>query len=59
VPSTQMRCMLTAYRRSSFSIPRCPATIIAQALRQDHLAEHINMVGLRVEYHSHHLDSTR
>ena len=40
VPSTQMRCMITANRRASatiaFFIPRCLATFIAQALSQDH-----------------------
>src|SRR6516165_10380569 len=41
VPSTQMRCMITANRRASatiaFFIPRCLAIFIAQALSQDHL----------------------
>src|SRR5665213_4367687 len=41
VPSTQMRCMITASRRASatiaFFIPRCLAIFIAQALSQDHL----------------------
>jgi len=40
VPSTQMRCMITASRRASatiaFFIPRCLAIFIAQALSQDH-----------------------
>src|SRR5437899_3564206 len=48
VPSTQMRCMITANRRAratiAFFIPRCLAIFIAQALSQDHFAEHINMV---------------
>jgi hypothetical protein len=43
VPSTQMRCMITANRRASatiaFFIPRCLAIFIAQAFNQDHLAE--------------------
>jgi hypothetical protein len=41
VPSTQMRCMITANRRASatiaFFFPRCLAIFIAQALSQDHL----------------------
>ena len=40
VPSTQMRCMITANRRASatiaFFIPRRLATCIAQALSHDH-----------------------
>src|SRR5271170_4129113 len=40
VPSTQMRCMITAKRRASatiaFFIPRCLAICMAQALSQDH-----------------------
>ena len=40
VPSTQMRCMITANRRASatiaFFIPRRLAICIAQALSQDH-----------------------
>ena len=43
VPSTQMRCMITANRRAratiAFFIPRCLAICIAQALSQDHLVE--------------------
>ena len=43
VPSTQMRCMITAKRRASattaFFIPRFLAIFIAQALSQDHLVE--------------------
>ena len=43
VPSTQMRCMITANRRASatiaFLIPRCLAIFIAQALSQDHFFE--------------------
>src|SRR5258708_7268740 len=42
VPSTQMRCMITANRRASatiaFFIPRCLAIFMAQALSQDHFA---------------------
>jgi hypothetical protein len=48
VPSTHMRCMITANRRASatiaFFIPRCLATFIAQALSQDHFAERTNML---------------
>src|SRR5947209_431863 len=48
VPSTQMRCMITASRRANatiaFFIPRSLAIFIAQALNQDHFAEHINIV---------------
>ena len=43
VPSTQMRCMITASRRAratiAFFMPRCLAICIAQALSQDHLVE--------------------
>src|SRR5258707_10051849 len=43
VPSTHMRCMITANRRASatiaFFIPRCLAIFIAQAFSQDHFAE--------------------
>ena len=43
VPSTQMRCMITANRRAratiAFFIPRCLAIFMAQALSQDHLFE--------------------
>ena len=45
VPSTQMRCMITANLRASatiaFFIPRRLAICIAQALSQDHFFEHI------------------
>ena len=48
VPSTHMRCMITAKRRASatiaFFIPRCLAIFIAQALSQDHFVERINML---------------
>ena len=48
VPSTQMRCMITANRRASatiaFFIPRCRAIFIAQALSQDHFVETTSMV---------------
>src|SRR6202048_2985380 len=41
VPSTQMRCRLTANRRASatiaFFLPRCRAIFMAQALSHDHL----------------------
>ena len=47
VPSTHMRCMITASRRASatiaFFIPRCLAIFIAQALSQDHLVVRVNM----------------
>jgi len=43
VPSTQMRCIITANRRASatiaFFIPRRLAIFIAQALSHDHFAE--------------------
>ena len=43
VPSTQMRCMITANRRAraaiAFLIPRRLAICIAQALSQDHFFE--------------------
>ena len=43
VPSTHMRCMITANRRAratiAFFIPRCLAIFMAQALSQDHLFE--------------------
>ena len=45
VPSTQMRCMITASRRASatiaFFIPRRLAIFIAQALSHDHFFERI------------------
>ena len=45
VPSTQMRCMITANRRASatiaFFMPRRLAICIAQALSQDHFLERI------------------
>jgi hypothetical protein len=48
VPSTQMRCMITASRRASatiaFFIPRCLAIFIAQALSQDHFVERTSMI---------------
>jgi len=48
VPSTQMRCMITANRRASatiaFFIPRCLAIFIAQALSQDHFVERTNRI---------------
>ena len=48
VPSTQMRCMITARRRASatiaFFIPRCLAIFIAQALSQDHLLVWVSMI---------------
>ena len=47
VPSTQMRCMITASRRAratiAFFSPRCLAIFIAQALSQDHFAERSSM----------------
>ena len=48
VPSTQMRCMITARRRASatmaFFIPRRLAIFIAQALSQDHFVERTSMI---------------
>jgi hypothetical protein len=48
VPSTQMRCMITANRRASatiaFFLPRCLAIFIAQALSQDHFAKRTSMI---------------
>jgi len=48
VPSTQMRCMITANRRASattaFFIPRCLAIFIAQALSQDHFTARTSMI---------------
>ena len=48
VPSTHMRCMITANRRASatiaFFIPRRLAICIAQALSQDHLFECSSML---------------
>src|SRR5260370_36706791 len=48
VPSTHMRCMITANRRASatiaFFIPRCLAIFIAQSLSQDHFAERTSML---------------
>ena len=47
VPSTHMRCMITASRRASatiaFFMPRCLAIFIAQALSQDHLLVRVSM----------------
>ena len=47
VPSSQMRCRITASRRASatiaFFIPRCLAIRIAQALSQDHLLVRVSM----------------
>ena len=48
VPSTQMRCMITANRRASATMarfmPRRRAIFIAQALSQDHLVECTSML---------------
>jgi hypothetical protein len=48
VPSTQMRCMITASRRAKATIaffsPRRLAMFIAQALSQDHFAERTNRI---------------
>ena len=48
VPSTHMRCMMTASRRASatiaFFIPRFLAIFIAHALSQDHFVETTSMV---------------
>src|SRR5664279_1841604 len=47
VPSTHMRCMITANRRASatiaFFMPRRLAIFMAQALSQDHLLVRVNM----------------
>ena len=47
VPSTQMRCMITASRRAratiAFFMPRCLAIFIAQALSQDHLLVRVSI----------------
>jgi hypothetical protein len=48
VPSTQMRCMITASRRAkattAFFSPRRLAICIAQALSQDHFVERTSMM---------------
>src|SRR5450756_542118 len=48
VPSTHMRCMITASRRArattAFFNPRCLAIFIAQALSQDHLVVRVSMI---------------
>src|SRR5271167_2897068 len=48
VPSTHMRCMITANRRASatiaFFIPRRLAIFIAQTLSHDHFAERTSML---------------
>src|SRR6201987_6334531 len=48
VPSTQMRCMITARRRARATIalfmPRRLAICIAQALSQDHFVERTNRI---------------
>src|ERR1700738_5363297 len=48
VPSTHMRCMITANRRASatiaFFIPRCLAIFMAQALSHDHLVVRTSMI---------------
>ena len=48
VPSTHMRCMITASRRAratiAFFIPRRLAICIAQALSQDHFVERTSMI---------------
>ncbi len=48
VPSSHMRCMITANRRASatiaFFIPRCLAIFIAQALSHDHFAKRTSMI---------------
>jgi hypothetical protein len=48
VPSTQMRCMITANRRAratiAFLSPRCLAIFIAQALSQDHFVERTSRI---------------
>jgi hypothetical protein len=48
VPSTEMRCMITAKRRASatiaFFMPRRLAICMAQALSHDHFAERTSMI---------------
>ena len=48
VPSTQMRCRITASRRASattaFLIPRCLAIFMAHALSHDHFARRSSIV---------------
>ena len=48
VPSTQIRCMITASRRASatitFFLPRRLAICIAQALSQDHLTVRVSRI---------------
>ena len=48
VPSTHMRCMITANRRASatiaFFMPRCLAIFTAHALSQDHFAKRTGMI---------------
>ncbi len=48
VPSTQMRCMITANRRGSATIaffhPACLAIFMAQALSQSHFVERTGMI---------------
>jgi hypothetical protein len=48
VPSTHMRCMITANRRAratiAFFMPRRLAICIAQALSQDHFVERTSMI---------------
>ncbi len=48
VPSTHMRCMITANRRAratiAFFMPRCLAICIAQALSQDHFTERTSTI---------------
>ena len=48
VPSTQMRCIMTARRRAkatiAFFVPRCLAIFMAQALSHDHLMVRVSML---------------
>jgi hypothetical protein len=57
VPSTQMRCRITANRRArttiAFFIPRRLAICIAQALSHNHFFEHA--LGCFVEHEPHYL----
>ena len=60
VPSTHMRCMITANRRAratiAFFIPRRLAICIAQALSQDHfVSSRQHDLGRFIEHHPHHL----
>ena len=62
VPSTQMRCRITAKRRAratiAFFMPRRLAICIAQALSHDHLLVRVGVdLGRLVEHRPHHFIS--